>query len=418
MPDQAPESSMNPPMQKDPVRLLTWGYILALAIIGLMSVSIHLMIGRIVAEQDNVATFIAKSMTQISLAQTVALDATMFVHDPSDIRREILSEATGKMRANHAVLVKQGLGEKNGHNTAPDVLLAIYFDAPFELNKKVVNFLKEADKLVAASAPSIEDESYQFLMRQVEGPLGETLSASLYTYEEAILDKIAKLQSFQRMAIFVIIATLICEAFFIFMPLVSRVRRYAEELKRITMTDLLTGAGNRRYFVFRGSQEIQRARRLRKELCLALIDLDRFKSINDNYGHKSGDMVLQQFVRVAEQCMRHEDVFARLGGEEFAILLPHTSIEDGVRVMERMRRTVEETEFQLDRGMVTRLTISAGLTRVNLSHDDFEAAIVLADVAMYEAKRSGRNQVVYKEAGSFFSEAPSLDNVVPIKPAG
>ena len=419
MSDQPVVSSISPLPDRDPVKLLTWGYILALAIIGFMSVSIHMMIDKIVAEQDSVATIISKSMNQITLAQAVALDATTFVHQPNDTTLEGLKDSAKKMRETHTQLVKEGMGKKDQQNIAPDILVRIYFDQPYDLNAKVLSFLDHADKLSAKGITAINaaDPDYTEMMGQVEGDLGTALNASLYTYESAIIEKINKLQAFQRMAIFVIITTLICEAFFIFMPLVNRVRRYAEELKRITMTDLLTGIGNRRYFVFRGSQEIQRARRLRKELCLALIDLDRFKTINDNYGHKSGDMVLQQFVEVIQKCMRHEDVFARLGGEEFSVLLPHTSSDDGLRIVERMRMAVEATEFLIDRGQKCRLTISIGLTRVNLSHDDFEAAIVLADVAMYEAKRSGRNKVVFKEAESFFDDAGGPANVVPIKPA-
>ncbi len=419
MSDQQIVSSISPMHEKDPVKLLTWGYILALAIIGFMSVSIHLMINKIVAEQDSVATIISKSMGQITLAQAIALDATTYVHQPDSKSLGGLKDSVKQMRDTHTMLVKQGMNKDDATNVAPEILVRIYFDPPYELNTKVLGYLEHADKLIAKDAATLSasDPDYTEMMKQVEGTLGAALNASLFSYEAEIVDKINKLQAFQRMAIFVIIATLICEAFFIFMPLVSRVRRYAEELKRITMTDLLTGIGNRRYFVFRGSQEIQRARRLRKELCLALIDLDRFKMINDNYGHKSGDMVLQQFTEVIQKCMRHEDVFARLGGEEFSVLLPHTSSDDGLRIVERMRMAVEATEFQIDRGLRCRLTMSAGLTRVNLSHDDFEAAIVLADVAMYDAKRSGRNKVVFKEAESFFDESEPPANVVPIKPA-
>lgn len=412
-------SSITPMHEKDPVRLLTWGYILALAIIGLMSVSIHFMIDRIVAEQDSVATIISKSMNQTTLAQAIALRATTLVQRPNDDARQSLIAATAKMRDAHMQLVKQGLAEKTDFNTAPEVLINIYFDPPYDLNKKITGFLDHADALAAQKddALTVGAPDYTYLMDQVEGPLGAALNASLYSYESSILEKISKLQSFQRMAVLVIVITLICEAFLIFMPLVSRVRRYAEELKRLTMTDLLTGIGNRRFFIFRGSQEMHRARRMRKELCLALIDLDRFKAVNDDYGHKSGDMVLQQFVQVIQKCMRHEDVFARLGGEEFAVLLPHTAIDDGINVIERMRLAVEATEFEIDRGLRTRITLSAGLTRVNLSHEDFEAAIVLADVAMYEAKRLGRNRVIYKEAENFFDEAVPPTNVVPLKPA-
>jgi diguanylate cyclase (GGDEF)-like protein len=412
-------SSANALPPTDPVRWLTWGYVLALAIIGFMSVGIHLTIDRIVAEQDSVATIVSKSAGQIPLAQRVALNATKYINQKDRVSRDRIKETTEKMRTLHASLVRQSLGEKSDHNRAPDALMAIYFDPPYFLNDKIISFLDHADRLAEKnpSRISVSDPDYLYIMKQVDGSLGDALSAALYSYETSIVTKINKLQSFQRMAIFVIIATLIAEAFFIFMPLVKRVRNYAEELKLITMTDLLTGVGNRRHFVFRGNQEIQRCRRLKKDLCLALIDLDRFKDINDSYGHKSGDMVLQQFVQVAQRCIRLEDVFARVGGEEFAVLLPHTGIEDAVKVIERMREAVEASDFELDNNFKSKLTMSAGLTRVNLSRDDFETALVLADVALYDAKRTGRNKVVFKEAETFFENEISHENVVPIKPA-
>lgn len=418
MSDRQAFTSAAPLPHTDPVRWLTWGYILALAIIGFMSVSIHLMIDRIVAEQDSVATIVSKSAGQTTLAQRVALNATMYVHQKDSTSRKKIETAVADMRKLHNSLVKEGLSEKNAFNTAPEALLAIYFDPPYNLNSKIVNFLDHAKRLTVKNPQTIspKDPDYVYIMNQVNGGLGEALSAALYSYETTVITKIKTLQSFQRFAIFVIIATLIAEAFFIFMPLVNRVRKYAEELKKITMTDLLTGVGNRRYFIFRGNQEVQRCRRLKKDLCLALIDLDRFKSVNDSYGHKSGDMVLQQFVRVAQNCIRLEDVLARIGGEEFAVLLPHTNIEDAVKVIERMRVAIDNTEFDLDNQFKSKLTISAGLTKVNLAQDDFETALVLADVALYDAKRTGRNKVVFKEADNFFENETQHENVVPIKP--
>lgn len=403
----------------DPVRWLTWGYILALAIIGIMSVGIHLTIDRIVAEQDSVATIVSKSAGQIPLAQRVALDATKYVTEKDDTSRARIKATTERMRTLHASLVKQSLGGQGGFSSSSDTLMAIYFDPPYFLNDKIISFLDHADKLTGKipSSVSANDPDYIQIMKQVDGSLSDALSAALSSYETSIVTKINSLQAFQRVAIFVIIATLIAEAFFIFMPLVKRVRNYAEELKLITMTDLLTGVGNRRHFVFRGNQEIQRCRRLKKDLCLALIDLDRFKEINDSYGHKSGDMVLQQFVQVAQRSIRLEDVFARVGGEEFAVLLPHTGIEDAVKVIERMRAAVEESDFELDNNFKTKITMSAGLTRVNLARDDFETAMVLADVALYDAKRTGRNKVVFKEADTFFEDEEVRENVVPIKPS-
>lgn len=411
-------SEINLLPDKDPVRYLTWGYIVALAIIGLMSISIHTIINRIVAEQDSVVTIIGSSAEQTTLAQQVALRATIYASSPTDGARKALVDAAAVMKTRHDDLIREGLGPDGQTAQVPEALLAIYFSPPYELHDKVTIFLDRVDQLLAKkkSVLSVNDGDYLAVIDQVEGPLGASLKAALSDYEEIIIGKINKLQSFQRLAIFVILSTLLAEALLIFMPLISRVRKYADELKKITLTDLLTGIGNRRYFNYRGHEEIQRCRRLNRELTLALIDLDRFKEINDSYGHKSGDMVLQQFVKVVRKCMRFEDVFARLGGEEFAILLPHTALADAERIVERMRHEIEIHEFTLDRDFKASITMSAGVTRVNLSHDDFEASMVLADVALYDAKRSGRNKVVAKQAENFFEDVRPPENVVPLKP--
>ncbi len=418
MPEKPSVSEQLMLAKSDPVNRLTWGYVIALAIIGLMSVGIHFTINRIVAEQDNVSTIVGKSAGQMGLAQRVALDATLYVHDRDHATHEALVKSVREMNDLHRLLIKSGLNDVREFSKAPETLVQVYFDPPYSLNDKIVNFLYRAQSLIdkKPQAVSPQDDDYRALMQQIDGTLGAALEAALSAYEGAVMYKISRLQSLQRIAIGVILLTLLFEALLIFRPLVSRVHEYAEELKRMTMTDLLTGIGNRRFFTMRGEQEIFRGRRQKQELCLALIDLDHFKAVNDTYGHKSGDILLQKFVETAKRCLRFEDIIARIGGEEFAVLLPNTSLDASMLVMERLREAVAETRYELDRKFVTQLTISIGVTRINLAHDDFDAALVLADIALYDAKRMGRNKVVAKDADTFFNDDPPSPNVVPMKP--
>ena len=135
-------------------------------------------------------------------------------------------------------------------------------------------------------------------------------------------------------------------------------------------------------------------------ICLALIDIDLFKSINDRFGHQGGDDVLRIFAAVTKTALRIGDLFSRWGGEEFLLMLPDTSVDQGVECLNRVREVLAATSFDtIAPGL--RVTISAGVTDLHPS-DRLEMAVERADQAMYRAKQSGRDQVILGEvhAGS------------------
>jgi two-component system, cell cycle response regulator len=125
------------------------------------------------------------------------------------------------------------------------------------------------------------------------------------------------------------------------------------EKRRLTMTDALTGAPNRRYFERRLSRELERMRRFGGDLCLLSIDIDRFKTINDRYGHASGDAVLQEFVRRVDKCLpRSTDWYARVGGEEFVVVLEGTNFSGAERVGERLREAISSEPMRSRAGVI------------------------------------------------------------------
>ncbi|HAS88709.1 MAG TPA: hypothetical protein DCS48_05315 [Desulfovibrio sp.] len=164
-----------------------------------------------------------------------------------------------------------------------------------------------------------------------------------------------------------------------------------EELKRVASTDYLTGANNRRYFMERAESELDRLTRYGGELYLMMLDIDNFKNINDTYGHSVGDLVLQELVHCCVSTLRTSDIFGRLGGEEFAALLVHGSVESANYVAERLRKAIEELEVRSgDR--IVKFTVSIGLTMVCVN-DDIETALKHADHCLYQAKARGRNRI-------------------------
>jgi len=169
-----------------------------------------------------------------------------------------------------------------------------------------------------------------------------------------------------------------------------------QELEHQAQTDSLTGAANRRYFQELAEKEIAQSRRYNRPLSLLMIDIDRFKSVNDNFGHAVGDLVLQEFVRMARETLREVDVIARAGGEEFAVLLPETNDQRATQVAERLRQAVADATVSVGGKATVRFTVSVGV--VAIQDADLETSLAHADQALYRAKEQGRDRVcVFRE---------------------
>jgi diguanylate cyclase (GGDEF)-like protein/PAS domain S-box-containing protein len=169
-----------------------------------------------------------------------------------------------------------------------------------------------------------------------------------------------------------------------------------QELEHQAQTDPLTGAVNRRHFQELAEREIAQCRRYNHPLTLLMIDIDRFKAVNDNFGHVVGDVVLQEFVRSCHGTLREIDVIARSGGEEFMVLLPETDDQHALQVAERLRQAVSNTEVPVEGRPPVRITVSVGVASVG--DTDLETALSHADQALYQAKEKGRNCVcIYRE---------------------
>ncbi|MEC8849635.1 MAG: sensor domain-containing diguanylate cyclase [Pseudomonadota bacterium] len=156
--------------------------------------------------------------------------------------------------------------------------------------------------------------------------------------------------------------------------------------------DALTGVMNRGHFMQQAASEIERALRFHDPLCLALLDIDYFKRVNDNHGHEVGDKAIILVANTVTQNLRRVDTFARVGGEEFAILLPRANDQAAADFLQRIRRAVADTPLQIE-GHTLNLSISIGVTQLHEPARDIADLMRQADVALYRAKREGRNQV-------------------------
>ncbi len=163
------------------------------------------------------------------------------------------------------------------------------------------------------------------------------------------------------------------------------------ELKHIAERDALTGVFNRRAFLTLLRKTAAQLERLHKPLSILLVDLDHFKRINDNAGHKTGDKALRHFIHIAQGCIREGDVIGRIGGEEFAIFLPTADLAEAHVVAQRLRGSLEAHPLAYKHSRIG-ITASIGIAS-KLPDESAEAALHRADKAMYRAKRNGRNRV-------------------------
>ena len=169
-------------------------------------------------------------------------------------------------------------------------------------------------------------------------------------------------------------------------------KKAKEKLLMMAVTDELTGLFNRRYFMNRLNQEFERVKRYESAFTFIMIDIDHFKRINDIHGHLAGDSALKNAADILKKALRLTDTVGRIGGEEFAILLPETEIDHGVEIAERLRRKIDESELRYESAKL-KLTISAGISDSVLSDETADSILKRADTALYRAKEEGRNRV-------------------------
>ena len=178
------------------------------------------------------------------------------------------------------------------------------------------------------------------------------------------------------------------------------------QLRLLATTDGLTNLYNRRYFLELSSNEFQRAKRYRQSVSLMMIDVDYFKSVNDKFGHDTGDRVLKTLASLLKNKLRQVDIIGRIGGEEFAVLLPATDLSLAREAAERLRQNIQNTSFNFQK-IKLQITVSIGLASINQEVSTLTALIKKADEALYSAKLKGRNRVETRRLGPVFESEKS-----------
>jgi diguanylate cyclase (GGDEF)-like protein len=346
-------------------RKLTAYYMAALLVIAGLSAASHVILARVIHQNDGSAAIINLSGRQRMLSQRIASLAAQYrLGDPT--AQPALTQAIDKFTANEATL--SALSEAETGDGPNALALRALYAGPGGLDTQTRTFIANARRVAA---------------------LNEAVSIHQAQSERST----AVLQLLQWALLAMVLFTLLVEARVIFRPMVNRVILYTDAVWRLARIDPLTELANRRGFLERFEAEYATMRRRGTPLAVLMLDADNFKKVNDHYGHDSGDTVLRAIAAALQKPLRASDVSGRLGGEEFAVLMPHTDLAGALMLAERVRGDIAALTIRAGDHDI-QITVSIGVAQVPDQEDGITTALHGADEAMYEAKVTGRNRVV------------------------
>lgn len=370
-------------------------YIAGLLVILLLAGGANLIMDQLLRAQEKAAETIELASRQRMLSQRITQLAYRYVladspHESNYIYRN-LDLAIREMRQSHEELLKHAPSRIYAEVADP-----IYFDAPYRLDMRVRGFLGAAEGLLAHDPGSLDTNSpYLEQLREREGSLVlEGLGLAVERYVEQAGEAMRHLRWMLWALFGMLLLTVLLLGAVIFRPAFVRLVERAQELYLEAETDVLTGSHNRRGFLQRAEALHGHVKRREGRCTLLALDIDHFKAINDAYGHQAGDQMLAGVVEACAQHLRQPDVLGRLGGEEFAVLLPGVAPDIGMKVAEKLRRLVQDLEVDIGTGTPLGCTVSIGVTELRAQDETPAVALARADAALYRAKAGGRNRVL------------------------
>ena len=371
-------------------RSLTATYAAALLITAGLSIASHLLLGSTLRHSEGTAAVINMAGRQRMLSQRVAsLAAQRQMGDPTATKP--LEEAIDAFQAAHVTL-SAPYGSA-GSNWAEKRLHTLYFEGANPLDRQVRSFIATTRSLLAI--PAGDPAAIPFLhalFDETRVPLLSLLDEVTAIEQHEGEDRVAHLELLQSTVLGIILATLLLEAMVIFRPMITRIMLQLSEILHLATTDSLTGAANRRSFLERWDMERATALKDDRPLSVLLMDVDHFKDVNDTMGHAAGDAALWCLCETIRRSMRATDMVGRIGGEEFAVLLPNTGHAAAAALAERVRGAIESSGVRLGEHRIA-ITVSVGVATLAGRDDGVDTMLSRADALMYRAKQTGRNRV-------------------------
>lgn len=386
---------------KNPSRYMTITYIASLSVIAILSIVVHVMLDKVISEQAKSGELINISGQQRMLSQRTSLFAMEYLVTGSLAAKQEVDNSLLKLKQNHQFLLDEHHNAVSTGKNSPlsTALLDMYFGAPVNVAEKLNTFVDSVqaalnDRVTPVSSFNSNDRVF---LDMAKAPMLKAFDDVVKQYEREGKARVAELRWAQQIVLIIIVMTILAEAFFIFRPMVRRISTYATRLQYEASYDALSGLHNRRSFSSLAATFVANGHRYSQSLSVVILDIDRFKRINDTYGHDMGDKVITWIAKTIERHCRESDCVARLGGEEFAILLPNTSVEGAMQAAEKLRRKINQSQFTAN-GHTLAITVSGGVSTLNESDKTIDSLLKRADIALYSAKESGRNQIIqYQE---------------------
>lgn len=361
----------------------TFKYSLLIGIVAVITFFAYISVSRMVETSEDSAAIINTAGRQRMYSQRIASFAAQYALGSKSAKTDLIS-ATANFETN-----TRDLREKMEHLDKQlfwQSMTPVYSKT---LQNRINTYLTTARKIAEMPINDLRQKTeLSYLFYQAKEPLLNELDQLVISqqhYAESQLDKIAKIQ----MILFsIILLMLIAGAFIIVRPM----ERNAKRLRTLTEIDMLTGAYSRRMFMDRATNEFNQAQKNGQPFSLLMIDVDHFKKINDVFGHAGGDVALTTLVAHISHLLHKSDFIGRLGGEEFAVVLPNTTAEESLNVAERIRVSVDNLVLPYGNRYI-KLSISIGVASLGIEINNISSLLKIADNALYIAKAEGRNKV-------------------------
>jgi diguanylate cyclase (GGDEF)-like protein len=376
------------------VRRLTAYYVVALLAIGCIALTSHIVEERSLESGQGIASVINSSGRQRMLSQRIEGLAEQY-HRGDPTAREDLLQAIDEFEKSHQLLAQTYLSSAPAGDSSP-LLHELYFGGAGSLDRQVRTYILNARQVSSLAPddpriPALLDQ----LSQEARSPLLNALNRVVTIHQQESERKLANLKALQWTLLAIMGVALALEAMLVFRPLVFRIVALSNFLLYQANADQLTGVNNRRGFLESAAKEFNRFQRYRRPLTVIALDIDHFKQVNDTLGHEAGDTVLNALGAVLASSIRPIDIVGRIGGEEFALILPETPLENAVILAERLRGAVQDLQIPYGSSVIS-VTASFGVAAVEPGTPDIASAMRAADKLLYAAKHAGRNRVVWE----------------------
>lgn len=371
---------------------MKFAYIAALVVIASLTIAGHFINASIIGQHTATTDAINKSVEIKRLTDKVSGYAERYARGEVSIGPAILEDAR-LLESNYRSLRYSDTAYALRSETS-DAIRAIRSEGENSLDRKLGDFLKTA---FIIPQTDYNRASLQFRVQLLSSynykSINLDLDRILAMLKETNSEQIERLKHFQLISIAAILAALLLTGLCIFRPMVQRIQDHVARLEHLATTDQLTNLLNLHKFRDRSLAELNRAKDLKLQTCLMMLDIDKFKNINDSYGHMVGDKVIQKFADTMRMQLRETDVIARVGGEEFAVVLVDTNLRAAEAIAERLRKAISAAIVDTDEGQVC-VSASIGLAHFPAGETELEETLKAADDALYAAKNADRNKVV------------------------